>query len=295
MADMKKFLDAEGVKYLWSKINMQDYPNNETLMSVIEAIDETKADKSYVDDNIYNWHEIDVGPSTHPYIKYLDDYGNMDVDLGTSLTAVSASEKYNSLGFFLSQVSHLTEGGSTNDTTKTNKPIFAKRFIQELNFLIENNVFTLPIAYCFTANKKHLVSEKFFHIEKFGNYIIISRDGYGLTDDKNCIFINLEDSSILFDGFRPDTTLSEPDLYPSSKAVGEALALKADKTDLQGLATEEYVNNMISQYEIAIEKQFLTEEDAIKMAVETGLLPSGIPTAENEEIYTDDQGNIYIF
>ena len=45
MADQKKFLDAEGVKYLWSKINMQDYPNNETLMDVIEAIDETKADK----------------------------------------------------------------------------------------------------------------------------------------------------------------------------------------------------------------------------------------------------------
>lgn len=49
MADQKKFLDAEGVKYLWSKINMQDYPNNETLMDVIEAIDETKADKDYVE------------------------------------------------------------------------------------------------------------------------------------------------------------------------------------------------------------------------------------------------------
>ena len=49
MADTKKFLDAEGVKYLWSKINMQDYPNNEMLMDVIEAIDETKADKDYVE------------------------------------------------------------------------------------------------------------------------------------------------------------------------------------------------------------------------------------------------------
>ena len=49
MADQKKFLDAEGVKYLWSKINMQDYPNNETLVDVIEAIDETKADKDYVE------------------------------------------------------------------------------------------------------------------------------------------------------------------------------------------------------------------------------------------------------
>ena len=52
MADQKKFLDAEGVKYLWSKINMQDYPDNETLMDVIEAIDETKADKKDLYHNI---------------------------------------------------------------------------------------------------------------------------------------------------------------------------------------------------------------------------------------------------
>lgn len=45
MANEKKFLDFEGVKHLWSKVNMQDYPNNETLIGVIEAIDETKADK----------------------------------------------------------------------------------------------------------------------------------------------------------------------------------------------------------------------------------------------------------
>jgi hypothetical protein len=48
MTDQKKFLDAEGVKYLWSKLSLQDYPNNETLMDVIEAIDETKADKSEI-------------------------------------------------------------------------------------------------------------------------------------------------------------------------------------------------------------------------------------------------------
>lgn len=46
MADQKKFLDYEGVKHLWSKVNMQDYPNNETLMAVINAIDETKLDKN---------------------------------------------------------------------------------------------------------------------------------------------------------------------------------------------------------------------------------------------------------
>ncbi len=45
MAKEKKFLDYEGVKHLWSKVNMQDYPNNDMLMSVIQAIDDTKMDK----------------------------------------------------------------------------------------------------------------------------------------------------------------------------------------------------------------------------------------------------------
>lgn len=51
----QKFLDQKGVEYLWSKISMQDYPNNETLISVIEAIDETKADKTeipFIDDTL---------------------------------------------------------------------------------------------------------------------------------------------------------------------------------------------------------------------------------------------------
>lgn len=43
MAD-KKFLDQNGVQYLWSKLSMQDYPNNETLIAILNAIDETKQD-----------------------------------------------------------------------------------------------------------------------------------------------------------------------------------------------------------------------------------------------------------
>lgn len=46
--DNKKYLDQEGVKYLWSKISMEDYPNNETLIAVLNAIDETKADKDKI-------------------------------------------------------------------------------------------------------------------------------------------------------------------------------------------------------------------------------------------------------
>ena len=43
---MAKFLDEKGVQHLWSKISMEDYPNNETLIAVLNAIDQTKLDKS---------------------------------------------------------------------------------------------------------------------------------------------------------------------------------------------------------------------------------------------------------
>lgn len=42
----KKYLDQKGVEYLWSKLSLEDYPNNELLIAVINAIDEGKADKS---------------------------------------------------------------------------------------------------------------------------------------------------------------------------------------------------------------------------------------------------------
>ena len=69
MADQKKFLDYEGVKHLWSKINMQDYPNNETLMAVINAIDETKVDK--IDDKGLSTNDF-----TNEYKEKLDGLEN---------------------------------------------------------------------------------------------------------------------------------------------------------------------------------------------------------------------------
>lgn len=53
--EIKKFLDKEGIKYLWNLISLQDYPNNETLIAVLNAIDETKADKAEIPtmDEIY--------------------------------------------------------------------------------------------------------------------------------------------------------------------------------------------------------------------------------------------------
>lgn len=44
-----KVLTEEGLKILWNQINLKDYPNNEMLIAVLNAVDETKADKTYVD------------------------------------------------------------------------------------------------------------------------------------------------------------------------------------------------------------------------------------------------------
>lgn len=51
----KKFLDASGIQHLWKQLSLQDYPNNETLIAVINAIDEEKADKDEIPtmDEIY--------------------------------------------------------------------------------------------------------------------------------------------------------------------------------------------------------------------------------------------------
>lgn len=71
MANTKKFLDYEGVQYLWSKVDMNDYPNNTTLMNVINAIDETKADVKHTHtlSDISNYrNELNTTYATKSYV-----------------------------------------------------------------------------------------------------------------------------------------------------------------------------------------------------------------------------------
>lgn len=59
-----KFLDEKGVQHLWSQLSLEDYPNNETLIAVLNAIDETKADKNdldaYLKKEDYNAGDISI-------------------------------------------------------------------------------------------------------------------------------------------------------------------------------------------------------------------------------------------
>ena len=43
-----KYLDEKGIQHLWGKLSLEDYPNHETLIAVLNAIDETKADKDTI-------------------------------------------------------------------------------------------------------------------------------------------------------------------------------------------------------------------------------------------------------
>lgn len=52
MAEQIKVLTAEGVKALFDLLSLQDYPSNDVLMAVINAIDETKADKAEVNKQV---------------------------------------------------------------------------------------------------------------------------------------------------------------------------------------------------------------------------------------------------
>lgn len=59
-----KFLDEKGVQHLWSQLSLEDYPNNAVLMAVLNAIDETKADKNdldaYLKKEDYNAGDISI-------------------------------------------------------------------------------------------------------------------------------------------------------------------------------------------------------------------------------------------
>lgn len=82
----KKFLDYEGLRILWSKISMKDYPNNEVLAAVINAIDETKVDK-----------EDGKGLSTNDFTTtYKEKLDNLEDNIEGQINEHNASEESHS-------------------------------------------------------------------------------------------------------------------------------------------------------------------------------------------------------
>ena len=61
-----KILDEQGVQYLWSKLSLEDYPNNEMLVAILNAIDETKADKTELDNYLTKKEYEENGGTSTP-------------------------------------------------------------------------------------------------------------------------------------------------------------------------------------------------------------------------------------
>lgn len=71
----QKFIDRDGLKVLWNQVNLKDYPNNETLMAVIDAIDETKANKDEIVQS--DWNQNDETASD--YVKNRTHYEDIQL------------------------------------------------------------------------------------------------------------------------------------------------------------------------------------------------------------------------
>lgn len=129
MANEKKFLDQNGVQYLWSQLSLKDYPNNETLIAVLNAIDTTKADKTEIPtltsqltndsnfiestalDNYYNKTEVNAFHNT------LEDY----VDNQVAALVNSAPETLDTLGELATAIQNNTSVVEALDASITNK------------------------------------------------------------------------------------------------------------------------------------------------------------------------------
>lgn len=127
---IQKFLDQKGVEYLWSKISMEDYPNNATLMAVLNAIDETKADRADLDDYLLK-----------------EDYtgGGNNVDLSNYLTKSEATTSYVNKN----DIIPVSKGGTESSTASGARS----------NLGIKEETFTFTMIDGTTVSKKILMVE----------------------------------------------------------------------------------------------------------------------------------------
>ena len=85
MFEEKKFLDQEGLKYLWSKISMEDYPNNETLVAVLNAIDATFLDYYTKEEILEKLNSQNIQHNSYILSDLLENY-ILNIDYDTTLS-----------------------------------------------------------------------------------------------------------------------------------------------------------------------------------------------------------------
>ena len=171
---MGRFLDDKGLQYLWSKVNMQDYPNNETLMAVINAIDETKLDKSIFEQ--YVGTEVSsVEPANNDIPRVY-----IDGDIPTAKTEVLATLKYKSkTDIFTAYIKIKCQGNSSLNYPKKNFTI--KMFEDEARTIKLKKDFKgwgAQNKFCLKANWIDFSHARNICCAKLWGEVVRSRDDY---------------------------------------------------------------------------------------------------------------------
>lgn len=171
---MGRFLDDKGLQYLWSKVNMQDYPNNETLMAVINAIDETKLDKSIFEQYI-GTEVSSVEPANNDIPRVY-----IDGDIPTTKTEVLATLKYKSkTDIFTAYIKIKCQGNSSLNYPKKNFTI--KLFEDEARTIKLKKNFKgwgKQNKFCLKANWMDFSHARNICCAKLWGEVVRSRDDY---------------------------------------------------------------------------------------------------------------------
>lgn len=171
---MNHFLDANGVSYLYRRLSLQDYPNNETLIAILNAIDETKLDKSIFEE--YVGTEVSsVEPANNDIPRVY-----IDGDIPTTKAEVLATLKYKSkTDIFTAYIKIKCQGNSSLNYPKKNFTI--KMFEDEARTIKLKKNFKgwgAQNKFCLKANWMDFSHARNICCAKLWGEVVRSRDDY---------------------------------------------------------------------------------------------------------------------
>lgn len=264
----QKFIDKDGLKVLWNQISLKDYPNNETLMAVIDAIDETKANKDEIVQA--DWNQNDetakdyIKNRTHyekDNRKYLDIEWDGDVDNCISYEKFEIPEA--NACFYFCKVSEDVDAVDFNNLA--NYTIFYKTPSENGERVTEYNLSDIS-----SIQGNALVDNSLkIHVVKDGTLVT----SLGVTLTKGIYFLKYDS------GLNVELTSRLVSIEPIS---GEIEIQKID---------EKFIPDTIARVEQLPET--ITDEETLYMLAEAGLV--NVITDENGDIFTDLDGNIIVF
>lgn len=239
---MPHFLDDSGVTYLWNKLSLQDYPNNETLVSVINAIDETKADTSDVvlkeEKGVRNG-VVPLNASTKIEATYLPNYTDVGYVPSDDVAGLTIQNKWQSEQTFNYVDYNLyAEDRATNVAAgfKCRRGLFNQLLINDFVFTRADNTATSGMA------------------EAIGFYVWDTTAAIKATYESDGVTIKTPGSSIL-QGYRCVAAVTnDGGLVLKSSTPGSSKFFKITVDDTGTISANEYTFQEENTFEVAEEE-----------------------------------------